>query len=124
LSVILAKKLIILKSKHRDVLGHLDTKLKEAIFNFYEKLYYEDHLGRPFLEGICHDSIFVAEACDLLKEFLEEEVWKAINDLGKEQALGPDGFNISFFQHCWSIVKGKLWVYFRSFTQKVFLRKA
>ena len=28
-----------------------------------------------------------------------------INDLGKNKALGPNGFDIAFFQHCSSIVK-------------------
>jgi len=63
-------------------------------------------------------------AYDLLKEFLEEEVWKAINDLGKEKGSGPNDFNFTFFQHCWNIVKGEIMGYFRSSTQKVFLRKA
>jgi len=27
-----------------------------------------------------------ADACDLVKEFLDEEVWNAMNDLGKEKA--------------------------------------
>ena len=30
-------------------------------------------------------SISDDDACDLLKEFSEEEVWKAINDLGKRK---------------------------------------
>jgi len=56
--------------------------------------------------------------CDFLKEFSKEEVWKAINDLGKEKAWGPDGFNIAFFQHCWSIVKGEIMGLFSKFHSK------
>jgi len=41
---------------------------------------------------------------ELEKEFFEEEVWRAINELGKEKAPVPDGFNIAFFSallgHC------------------------
>ena len=56
-----------------------------AIANLYGKLYREDHPGRPLLEGISYESISSPDACDLVKEFLEEEVWNAINDLGKEK---------------------------------------
>jgi len=51
----------------------------------------------------------------LVREFSEEEVRNAINDLGKEKAPGPDGFNIAFFQHCWDAVNGDLMVFFSDF---------
>jgi len=38
-------------------------------------------------------------------------VRNAINELGKEKAPGPDGFNIAFFQHCWDAandINGKI----------------
>jgi len=44
-----------------------------------------------------YDSISDDDACDLLNEFSEEEVWKAINNFGKEKAPGPDDFNIACF---------------------------
>jgi len=81
------------------------SSMKEAIVYFYKKLYEEYHPRRPFLEELVYDSISDDDACVLLREFSEEEVWKPINDLGKEKVSGPDGFNIAFFQHCWSIVK-------------------
>ena len=48
------------------------------------------------------------DALDLEKDFSEEEVRSAINDLGKEKAPGPDGFNIAFFRRCWEIVMGDM----------------
>jgi len=64
-----------------------NSSVKEAIVNFYKELY-EDHPSRPFLEGLVYDSISDDEACGLLREFSKEEVWEAINDLGKEKAPG------------------------------------
>jgi len=52
---------------------------------------------------------------ELVREFSEEEVWKAINELGKDKAPGPDGFNIAFFQHCWNVVKKDIMGVFADF---------
>jgi len=98
--------------------------MKEAIANFYKKLYEEDHPTRPFLEGLVYDSISEDDACDLLREFSKEEVWKAINDLGKEKAPGLDGFNIVFFQHCWSVVKKDVMGLFSKFHSKGVFEKS
>ena len=54
------------------------------------------------------------DAIDLEKDFSEEEVRNAINDLVKEKAL-PDSFNIAFFQHCWDVVKGYMMGFFTKF---------
>ena len=51
-----------------------NSSMKEAIVNFYKKLYEEDHPSRPFLGGLVFDSISEDDACDLLREFSEEEV--------------------------------------------------
>ena len=52
---------------------------------------------RIFLGGITFVSISLDDARDLEKDFVEDEVWNAISELGNEKALGPDGFNIAFF---------------------------
>ena len=69
-------------------------------------------------------SISDDDACDLLREFSEEEVWKAINDLGKEKAPRHDGFNIAFFHHCWSIVKREVMGLLLEFHSIGILRRA
>jgi len=101
-----------------------NSSMKEAIVNFYKKLYEEDHPSRPFLGGLVFDSISKDDACDLLREFSEEEVWRAINELGKEKAPGPDGFNIAFFQHYWSIVKKDVMGLFSEFHSKGVFEKS
>ena len=82
------------------------SSVKGAIVNFYDKLYHEHHPGRPLLEGISYEPISSVDACDLVNEF-SEEVWNAINDLGKEKAR-LERLQCCFFQHCWSIVKGEI----------------
>jgi len=80
-----------------------DSSVKGAILQFYEKLYHENFTSRPFLARISYSSINLEDVGELEKEFSEKEVWKAINDLGKEKATGPDGFNIAFLAllgHC------------------------
>lgn len=37
--------------------------------------------------------------------FKEEEIWEAIKEMPKEKAPGPDGYNITFYQRCWHIIK-------------------
>ena len=98
--------------------------MKGAIVNFYSELCREDLPGRPFFKGLSYDTILDGDASDLLKEFSEEEVWKAIINLGKEKAPGPDGFNITFFQHCWSTVKGEIMGLFSEFHSKGVFEKS
>ena len=35
----------------------------------------------------------------------EEEVSRVIKEMKKGKVLGPDGFNVDFFEACWGIVK-------------------
>ena len=46
-------------------------------------------------KGISYSTIGLEDVIELEKDFLKEEVWKAINDSGKGTCL--DGFNIAFF---------------------------
>ena len=73
------------------------SSIEGAIVNFHTEFYHEDLPRRPFFEGLSYDTIPDKDASDLLKEFSEEEVWKAIINLGKEKAPNLDGFNIAFF---------------------------
>jgi len=96
--------------------------MKNAIVHFYENLVHDDHPQRPVLDGIFYDAISMEDAIDLKKDFLEEEVRTAINDLGKEKAPGH-GFNVAFFQHYWDVVEGDLMGFFIVFMREVFLKK-
>ena len=62
--------------------------VKNAIVHFYENLCHTDPPSRPLLGGIAFTSISLDDALDLEKDFTEDEVWKAIIDLGHEKAPG------------------------------------
>ena len=85
-----------------------ESLTKNAIVHFYENVLHDDHHMRPLLDGIFYDTISMEDALDLDKDFSEEEVRSAINDLSKEKTPGPDGFNIAFFQRCWEVVTGDM----------------
>jgi len=77
---------------------YVDAALvNNAIVHFYENLYHEDQPSRIFLDGITFASISLDDARDLENDFIEDEDWNAITELGNEKAPGPDGFNIAFF---------------------------
>ena len=40
--------------------------------------------------------------------FTEEEIYKAIFQLDRDKAPGPDDFTIAVFQDCWDVIKGNL----------------
>ncbi|XP_026436394.1 uncharacterized protein LOC113334324, partial [Papaver somniferum] len=81
-------------------------RLQEHIVGFYKTLFTEEEIIRPDLKGIDFDSITATEAIILYSDFSEDEVVRAIRDLGNDKALGPDGFPIIFFQKCWHFIKG------------------
>lgn len=51
------------------------------------------------MDNLDFDSIGEERAAWLEKDFEEEEVKKAICDLGKDKAPGPDGFPIAICDH-------------------------
>ena len=42
----------------------------------------------------------------LLKPFIELELKKVIFSMKENSAPGPDGFSVSFYKHCWELIKG------------------
>ncbi len=41
----------------------------------------------------------------LERDFDEDEIPAVVKGFNRDNALGPDGFPMFFFQHCWSVVK-------------------
>ena len=37
--------------------------------------------------------------------FLEKEVFATLSNLGKDKALGSDGYTMAFWLFCWDVVK-------------------
>jgi hypothetical protein len=44
--------------------------------------------------------------------FEREEIIQVVKDLQGDKSLGPDGFNMAFFQKCWSVVEGDVLGFF------------
>jgi len=42
------------------------------------------------------------------REFKEGEVWEVVRNFKGDQAPGPDGFTMFFFQKCWEVLKAHI----------------
>ena len=47
--------------------------------------------------------------------FEQKEVFRAVKELEGDKALGPDGFSLAFFHHCWGVVERDVLVVFEEF---------
>ena len=68
--------------------------------------------GPPRHQDINWDNIPVParDLSDLGAAFTEEEVRKAVFDLPRDKAPGPDGFSGAFFKECWEIIKDDIMI--------------
>ena len=60
------------------------------------------------VEGLNWSPISEENASRLDSPFTEEEIYKAIFQLDRDKAPGPDGFTIVVFQDCWDVIKDDL----------------
>lgn len=72
--------------------------IKEAVQNFYKKLYKEIERWSPNLRLREISRITEEEKIWLLRAFEEEEIMDCLNMCAMEKALGPDGFPMVFFK--------------------------
>jgi hypothetical protein len=57
---------------------------------------------------------------DMDRRFSMEEIKDIVDQMEKNKAVGPDGFPIEFYQHCWEIVKHDVMAVFDDlFDQKI-----
>ena len=57
------------------------------------------------MEGLEFDQIYGSERGWLERRFEKEEIVLAVNELVGDKTLGPDGFSMAFFHHCWRVVE-------------------
>lgn len=79
------------------------------------KLFKETHYSRPIPVEMEFEHISESDRRSLEKLFSKEEIKGAIWGMKGDKALGPDGFTISFYQHCWDIIKADLLMVFEEF---------
>jgi hypothetical protein len=88
--------------------GHLTndkTVIQDHIVNFYKKLYSEQYQWRPRTNDLSFLSIDEDDRLWVEREFEEDEIWGVIRNFKGDNALGPNGFTMAFFQKCWDILK-------------------
>lgn len=80
-------------------------RLKEGIAQFFKKLYSNEYMVRPTLDGIEFHLNQKDLTVWLEREFEEEEISKALPDCGGEKAPGPEGFNFTFIKAALDVLK-------------------
>ena len=101
-----------------EVNGYWHTEenvLKDNVVGPFQNLYLEEGGWRPSIDGLTFMGLDSSEAERLELPFSEEEVFAALSDLGKDKALGPDSFTMTFWLFCWDVVKVEVLGFFRDF---------
>ncbi|RVW34514.1 hypothetical protein CK203_109533 [Vitis vinifera] len=91
----------------RGVRLNKEEELKEGIGSYFKSLFEEPLVRRPDVESGLFKILDSFDNEILEEQFSEEEVSKALSDLGGDKAPRPDGFTLAFWKFCWPIVGGK-----------------
>jgi hypothetical protein len=104
--------------RHLSINGALSTDqdaIKNHISCFYKQLYTEDTFRRPLLDNLPFDSISSEEGIWLERPFEKEEIFNVVSNMNGDKSPGPDGFPMSFYHACWSILQDDLLAVFAEF---------
>jgi mannosylglycoprotein endo-beta-mannosidase len=112
------KRIFQLEQEEGTILGQ--ENLKHYISKYYKNLF-----GPPppsscvMVESMNHDikKISAEENAILIADFTMEEVKKAVMQMKKNRAPGPDGFPAEFYQNFWDILKSDLMAMFECLNQ-------
>nr|CAN71342.1 hypothetical protein VITISV_002439 [Vitis vinifera] len=85
-----------------------EEELKEGIGSYFKSLFEEPQVRRLDVESSFFKTLDSLDNEILEGHFSEEEVSKALSDLGGDKALGSDGFTLAFWKFCWPIVGGEV----------------
>ena len=91
--------------KHGGESWDTQEEVRKGIVQFYKGLYSDSVHWRPILGGVEFKSLEEADSRHLERQFSDEEVVTALQQISGEKPPGPDGFTLAFFQHCWDVVK-------------------
>ena len=93
------------------------AEVATQVVQFYKTLYQESEEWRPFEEGLEFDQIGELERGWMERRFEKDEIISVVRDMEGDKALGPDGFSIAFFHHCWRVVERDVLAVFEEFYQ-------
>ena len=85
-----------------------EEELKEEIGSYFKSLFEESLVRRLVVESGLFRTLDSLDNETLEGPFSEEEVSKALLDLGGDKAPGLGGFTLAFWKFCWPIVGGEV----------------
>ena len=82
-----------------------EEEVEDIILKYFKDIY-STSFPTDFEASLSAVNRRVSEAmnADLLKEFKEEEVWRALMQMHPTKSPGPDGMSPLFFQKYWDVV--------------------
>ncbi|RVW62008.1 Transposon TX1 uncharacterized 149 kDa protein [Vitis vinifera] len=113
----------VLENKRGLVMDNSES-IKEEILRYFEKLYASPSGESWRVEGLDWSPISRESASRLESPFTEEEISKAIFQMDRDKAPGPDGFTIAVFQDCWDVIKEDLVRVFDEFHRSGIINQA
>ena len=93
------------------------VEMAAQVFQFYKTLYQESKEWRPFVESLEFDQIGEMEMGWLERRFEKDEIPLVVREMEGDKTLGPDGFSMTFFYHCWRVVDRDVLAVFEEFYQ-------
>ncbi|KAA3469397.1 reverse transcriptase [Gossypium australe] len=81
-----------------------DVMLTKAVKFFGELYTASDLFGEHRLLDLVEERVTPAMNDELLKPFLEDEIWQAVKSMAPIKAPGIDGFPALFFQKYWDVI--------------------
>ncbi|RVW92465.1 Transposon TX1 uncharacterized 149 kDa protein [Vitis vinifera] len=118
------RKFIKVLENERGLVLDNSESIKEEILRYFEKLYASPSGESWRVEGLDWSPISRESTSRLEPPFTEEEISKAIFQMDRDKAPGPDGFTIAVFQDCWDVIKEDLVKVFDEFHRSGILIKA
>lgn len=89
-----------------------------------ESLLKEEQLRDPFLDVVCFDAIFGAEAGWLDRSSKEQVIELVVKSCKGDTASGPNDFPLAFSQYCWSAVKHDVFMVCQEFHDHYFFERS
>ena len=85
-----------------------EEELKEGIGSYFKSMFEDPIVRRPEVESGLFNTLDSLDNDILERQFSNEEVLRALSDLGGDKAPGPDGFTLAFWKTCWPVVGGEV----------------